>query len=201
MTENVAGIILSGGESRRFGTPKAFADYKGNSFWKYSYHSLRNVTDSQLIVSHEALVERFKKETELPIILDDPTVRGKGPMAGIYSGMKSLNADWYIVVSCDIPAITEEVIAKIMTYRAYSIQAVVPVINERYQPLVALYHSTVFPVIESLLLNNQFRVTSLLDTVETLYVTEKELQIDPTYFQNVNDLEAYQELVNDTHLD
>jgi molybdopterin-guanine dinucleotide biosynthesis protein A len=201
MTEKIAGIILSGGESRRFGKPKAFATYKGIPFWKQSFLAMKNVTDSQLIVSHESLIDRFAEITDLPVILDDSSVRGKGPMAGIYSGMQDIQADWYVVLSCDIPAINEEVISKLLSFRSASVDTIIPVINDRFQPLVGIYHSSTIATMKELLLNNDFRVISLLKQVKTLYLSETELQVDPSLFQNINDQEAYNELINKSSID
>ncbi|MBM7663225.1 molybdopterin-guanine dinucleotide biosynthesis protein A [Bacillus mesophilus] len=195
------GIILSGGESRRFGKPKAFATYEGTPFWEQSYLALKDTTDAQLIVSHETLAEEFSNHTSLPIILDDPSVRGKGPMAGIYSGMKETEADWYVVLSCDIPAIQKEVIFKLLSYRQSSVDAIIPVINERFQPLVGIYHSSTLPVMKELLEHNNFRVISLLEQVNTLYLSETELRVEPLLFQNINDQDAYQQLINKRNTD
>jgi molybdopterin-guanine dinucleotide biosynthesis protein A len=199
--EKTVGIILSGGESRRFGKPKAFATYEGIPFWEQSYLALKDETDTQLIVSHETLADEFSNNTNLPIILDDPSVRGKGPMAGIYSGMKEAQADWYVVLSCDIPAIHKEVILKLLSYRRSSVDAIIPVINERFQPLVGIYHSSTFSVMKELLQNNKFRVISLLQKVNTLYLSETELGVDPSLFQNINDQDAYHQLINKKRMD
>ncbi|WP_456278691.1 molybdenum cofactor guanylyltransferase [Bacillus sp. AK128] len=195
MITQISGIILSGGESRRFGKPKAFATYEGIPFWRHSYHAIKPHTESQVIVSHETLRDQFVEQSNLPVILDDPSVRAKGPMAGIYSGMKELQAEWYVVVSCDIPAINEEVIQKLLAYTSDSVQAVIPMIDGRFQPLVGVYHSSTFQVIDQLLHSNHFRVITMLDQVKTLYVTEKDLQVDPAIFQNINDHDAYDELL------
>ncbi len=197
MEYNVCGVILSGGESRRFGAHKAFALYKGVSFWEHSFNALEGVTDTQIIVSHPALVERFKTITNLSVIEDDQRMQGNGPMAGIYSAMNQVNAKWYVVLSCDIPAIQKQVITELLALMSDTVEAIIPVIEGRFQPLVGLYHHSTFPKIKELLHNGNYRLMSLLEQINVQYVNENDLNVDPKVFRNINDLDAFTELTHD----
>ncbi|MFZ3590891.1 molybdenum cofactor guanylyltransferase [Bacillus sp. DJP31] len=190
MEYDVCGVILAGGESRRFGAPKAFAQFKEVPFWEYSFKALEEVTNTQVIVSHPSLVDRFKMTTNLPVIVDDNLFQGNGPMAGIFSAMKHVKADWYMVLSCDIPAIQNLVITELLTQRDEAIQAIIPVIEGRVQPLVGLYHCSIYPKIKELLLSKSFRLMSLLKEVNVRYVNETDLMVDSKVFQNINDIDA-----------
>jgi molybdopterin-guanine dinucleotide biosynthesis protein A len=191
------GIILSGGQSRRFGGPKAFARFNEIPFWEHSLNALKEVTDTQIIVSHPSLLDRFKETTNLPIILDDKRVRGNGPMAGLFSAMEHMKAEWYVVLSCDIPSINEEVIAMLLTYRKQPIEAIIPVIDGRVQPLVGIYHSSLYQRMKEQLFSGNYRVMSLLGNVNTLFLSEVDLKIDPQVFRNINDHEAFNQLKSD----
>jgi molybdopterin-guanine dinucleotide biosynthesis protein A len=188
------GIILSGGESRRFGEPKAFATFNGISFWEHSLNGLKQVTDTQIIVSHPSLLDRFKEITNLPIILDDKRVRGNGPMAGVFSAMEHVRAEWYVVLSCDIPSINEDVITILLSFRKEPFEAIIPVVDGRVQPLVGIYHYSIYQQMKELLLSGNYRVMSLLNKVNTLFLSEVDLKIDPQVFQNINDPEAFNHL-------
>jgi molybdopterin-guanine dinucleotide biosynthesis protein A len=191
----VCGIVLSGGESRRFGRPKAFELYEDTPFWQHSLNALKNVTDNQIIVSHPSFVYKFVSDSPgLTVILDDDFVRGKGPMAGIYSAMKIKSAEWYVVLSCDIPRINESTVKKLLSLREPTGQAIIPTINGRIQPLVGLYHRSTLDKIEELLHNGNLRVMALLKEVNVLYVTEEDLQEEIGVFQNINNPEEYESL-------
>jgi molybdopterin-guanine dinucleotide biosynthesis protein A len=188
----VCGVILSGGESRRFGKPKAFETFNDIPFWEHSYNALKNCTDTQVIISHPTLEKKFLgMVNDIPVILDDKVFRGKGPMAGIYSAMREIESEWYVILSCDIPRINEQTIHHLLTFRDPSKKAIVPIIDDRIQPLIALYHHSIFEKVEELLENDCLKVMSLLKEIEVLYVTEKDLKSAVETFENINHQEEF----------
>src|SRR5699024_5684787 len=98
---NITGVLLAGGASRRYGEPKAFATYQGKSFYQWALEALQPYTDHIIIVSHPDLYDRFVKDASCNVVQDDPRFQGLGPLAGIYSAMKAMAADWYCVLACD----------------------------------------------------------------------------------------------------
>ncbi|MDF0727001.1 molybdenum cofactor guanylyltransferase [Cytobacillus sp. S13-E01] len=182
----VAGIILAGGESRRFGSPKAIADYKGRKFIEYALDSIQNITKEIIIVSHETLSSRIKQVTSIPVTEDLSQYKGNGPLAGIVTGMCYYQTEWYIVLPCDTPLVTEELIKRLLEHTEAEIDAVVPVVEGKIQPLIALYHTRVIDKAKRLLTQNKYKMMSLLDGINTKYITEKNLQVTATIFQNIN---------------
>ncbi len=195
MDYDVCGVILSGGNSRRFNSPKAFALYNQIPFWKHSLHALTDVTDIQIIVSHPDLLERFMGETNLSVIVDDHSVQGMGPMAGIYSALKYINAKWFVVLSCDIPIMERKVISELLSLRSENMKAIIPFIEGRVQPLVGIYHHSLLPLIGEQLKSGNYRLMSLLEKTDVRYVTEADLSVDPKVFQNINDVIALSNLI------
>ncbi|MBM6619344.1 molybdenum cofactor guanylyltransferase [Bacillus suaedaesalsae] len=184
----ICGVILSGGESRRFGKPKAFELYKGIPFWEYSLQALKNVTHQQIVVSHVNLIRKFEESIDdsTQLVVDEEWVRGKGPMAGLYSAMKHVKAEWYVLLSCDIPKINETTISHLLSLRKQGDEAIIPVINDRVQPLIALYHKSVFTKLENQLLEHNLKMMSLLEKINVRYVSA-ELNSEMESFQNIND--------------
>lgn len=84
----MVGAILAGGESRRFGSPKAFAKQNGVYFFQRAVEALCPSVEELYIVSHPTLVARFQQEASEKVIGDDEKYRGQGPLAGIYTVMK-----------------------------------------------------------------------------------------------------------------
>lgn len=97
------GILLAGGLSRRFGSPKAFAEIDGGLFYERTYQALEAACGHVVIVSREEFLPLFPKE--LDVITDLLVVAGKGPLAGIFSAMALRPAERYMVLPCDIPFI------------------------------------------------------------------------------------------------
>ncbi|KAA0550143.1 molybdenum cofactor guanylyltransferase [Bacillus sp. BGMRC 2118] len=196
--ESICGVILSGGESRRFGKPKAFELYHGKAFWEYSLQAIKKVTSKQIIVSHVNLYNQFKESIEgsIQLILDEEEVRGLGPMAGLYSAMKHVKADWYVLLSCDIPKINEATISKLLSLRQKGDEAIIPVIRERMQPLIAVYHQSVYEKLESQLQQHNLKMMFLLENIHARYVSE-ELDHVIASFENINQPQDLSNLIND----
>jgi molybdenum cofactor guanylyltransferase len=134
-----AGIILAGGLSSRFGSPKAFAEWKGRSFYEWSLAALSPFCEKIIIVTRPELVERFPME--LRVTTDVERFAGQGPLAGILSGMEVLRADRYIVLPCDMPFMTDDVIGRLLKCHSSGVTAVV--LDGKYHPLVSVWDDAV----------------------------------------------------------
>jgi molybdenum cofactor guanylyltransferase len=194
---NMIGILLSGGMSRRFGKPKAFAMYKDRFFYEWVKAALEPNTNEVVIVSHPDLTEQFERNGETRIIEDLDLFQGKGPMAGIYTVMKRYEGEWYVVTPCDTPKMSPSIIERMRHFIKEDVDAVIPVINGRFQPLIAIYHKRVEPLLEELLIDGDYRVRSLVERCRVQWVTEQELQIGGEEFENINDQTAFQSLVHE----
>jgi molybdenum cofactor guanylyltransferase len=186
----IGGIILAGGESRRFGSPKALARFRKRYFVEYAIDSLEELTNENVIISHSLIINELKSVTPLPVIEDLPVYKGKGPLAGLATGMKYLSSDWYVVLPCDTPNMNKSTMRSIMQYLKEDIDAVIPVTNGRIQPLIGVYHARVLSKIINLLESNQYKMIKLLDQINVKYISIA----DDRPFQNINNLEEYGKL-------
>jgi len=194
--QKTIGVLLAGGESRRFGQPKAFAEYYGKKFWHYSMEALIDTTEKQIIISHQNLLTKFKEQTQVKVITDDHHFVEDGPKAGLYTAMKNEESEWFVILSCDIPLISGELIQKLLAYISPGKKVIIPNIEGKLHPLVGVYHHSVFPLIEKQLVNKDRKMMTLLNQVNGLFVTEKELNIDPKIFSNINSPKDYGMLLN-----
>lgn len=185
---------MAGGLSRRFGSPKAFARYRDKHLYEYSVQALEKYMQRMVLVSLPSLTKKFKCNPVIQIMEDVKDYQGKGPLAGIYSVMKTHEADWYFVLPCDTPMITPEIIKKMISFVQPDIDAVVPVIHGKQQPLIAIYKKRVYCQIEQLLKQNELRMMSLYKEAKVRYITEKDLQADGREFVNINDMSSFQML-------
>lgn len=194
---NMTGILLAGGMSRRFGEPKAFAMYKDKPFYQWAKEALEPNTDGIVIVSHPELHNQFEQNGETYIEEDLPPFQGKGPMAGIYTVMERYEREWYVVIPCDTPKMNATIIARMQGFVKEDIDAVIPVINGKSQPLIAIYHQRVQPILEELLSDGNYKMKSILERCRVQWVTEQDLQIDGQEFENINDQKAFQSLIEE----
>lgn len=111
--------------------------------------------------------------------------------------MKQVTAEWYVVLPCDMPLINEKVMNALIAEADRSFDAVIPSIAGRQQPLAAVYHRRVLPVITAQLTKGNYRMIDLLSEVNVKKITEADLQSTERLFQNINTKDAYRQLFVD----
>ncbi|WP_339252162.1 molybdenum cofactor guanylyltransferase [Sporosarcina sp. FSL W8-0480] len=149
-----AGIVLAGGLSSRFGSPKAFAEWGGRYFYELSVDALSPLCKEIVIVTRPELLERFPEK--MHVTTDVEEFAGQGPIAGILSGMKKVKADRYIVLPCDMPFMTADVIERLLECHSSGVTAVV--LDGKYHPLVSVWDKIVLPDLQEALENGRRRV-------------------------------------------
>jgi molybdenum cofactor guanylyltransferase len=193
--KEIAGAVLAGGESRRFGSPKAFAKREGKYFFQFAVNALRSFVQDIYIVSHPALVSRFQQVTDDKVMIDEEAYRGQGPLAGIYTVMKQTDAEWVFVLPCDMPYIRPSTVAKMMEYVDEQVDIIVSAHFDRIQPLVGIYHRRTMEHIERLLKAGDNRMISLLDCCRVRYVNEHDFMEEEIVFRNINERKECDDIV------
>ena len=183
MSTTFAGVVLAGGQSKRFGSPKAFALRNGIPFYQYSIKALTPLCRSITIVTRRELRHLFDKAGDtVQVIEDDPQIQGQGPLAGICSAMNAVKAEWFIVLPVDVPYIESRVIAKLTDSIDPAFEAIVPVVDETIQPLVAIYHHSAAALVKTKLEADERSMHRLLSAAKVKYIDFE----DKRPFMNVN---------------
>ena len=175
------GIVLAGGKSRRFGSPKWQACYEDISFEERARQTLATTTTSQWsVVPAGQSMTSYQLE-------DDMEWRGMGPLAGIITVMRHVPSDWYAVCACDTPLLPPTVYERLATERGK--QPVVAYADDRIHPLIALYPRSMMSQFEAALHRGERAVMPHL-TEATIVSFEKQ-----DWFKNVNSLNDYEALL------
>src|SRR5690625_77287 len=141
MARNIVGIILAGGQSSRFGSPKAFVKKDNIPFYQYSWQAIKPFVTSTLIITNPLLEALFAKDNvPIKMVNDHNLYQGQGPLAGIYTAMDVLIADWYMIVPVDVPFVEQWIFEWLITFIAEDVVAIIPVVNGKNEPLLSLYH-------------------------------------------------------------
>lgn len=177
------GIILAGGLSSRYGSPKAFAKWEGVHFYKLTMQALAPHCDETVIVTRPELVERF--DCLLQVVTDLAEVAGEGPLAGILSGMEAVEADRYIVLPCDMPFMTSEVIGRLVECYESAVTAVV--LEGKLHPLVSVWSGMAKVELRSALDSGQRRVMNVQEKLGVKWIEGIALSDNPRHvLMNVN---------------
>lgn len=166
------GIVLAGGRSRRFGSPKWQARYQGISFEERARQTLVPTTTAQWSVVPPGMV------TDDYQLEDTVEWRGMGPLAGIVTVMRQNQDDWYAVCACDTPLLPSGVYERLALERDG--RPVVAFSDDRLHPLIALYPRSMLPQFEDALRRGERAVMPHVTAATVVTFDERD------WFKNVN---------------
>jgi molybdopterin-guanine dinucleotide biosynthesis protein A len=108
--DSVTGVLLVGGSSRRFGSPKALARLGGETLAERAWRALA-WCDERLAVGKAGALE-------LPFaVLDDGTPE-QAPIFGLRAGLRAARHELCLVLPVDVPLVTEEALQVLVRARA-----------------------------------------------------------------------------------
>ena len=166
--KHITGIILAGGKSSRMGQDKAFLKRNGKTFIEHSIEAIKPLVSEVIIVSDNADCEMFN----LKCVND--VIKNSGPLAGIYSGLINSKTDYNLVISCDIPLITADVLKKLIINDEPDIDIKQIVSSGKPMPLIALYKKHCETVFYELLINDERRLHVALNQCKV-----KNIELNP----------------------
>lgn len=130
------GIILAGGKSSRMGFEKGTAMVQGKQMIEWAIEALQPVCRHLLIVSNSDLYQNM----DLPVYED--IYKDSGPLGGIYTGLNHSTTNSNLILACDMPFVTPQVLQSLLD-EAHGYEIVVPSVEGKLQPLCAYYHKEI----------------------------------------------------------
>lgn len=178
----IAGVVLAGGQSSRYGQPKMFELFAGQPLYKNSLIALQqNQLEPLIIATNASLQKKFAEENTQMIIEKQPH---QGPLSALQNIMTNFpDNEWFFVVASDMPYMNADFVQTMLTYIDDRYDAIVPKQNSRLQPLAALYRRTALPIANLLIQQNKKSMKALLDQVRVCYVGFEE---ENATFININ---------------
>jgi molybdopterin-guanine dinucleotide biosynthesis protein A len=186
---SAAAFILMGGKSSRMGQPKAMLRFDGEPLIGHLVRKLA-LLFSQIVV----VTAPGQEIPSLGVKFVRDEVPYQGPVGGIFYGLKASGHPICFVTSCDAPFLKLPLISHLLS-QISEYDVVVPVWEDRLQPLHAVYRSSVAPALKEQLERNEMRPIFLYDKVRTRKVSAEEVRrFDPDglSFLNMNTPEDYQ---------
>jgi molybdopterin-guanine dinucleotide biosynthesis protein A/glyoxylase-like metal-dependent hydrolase (beta-lactamase superfamily II) len=170
---SLAGIVLAGGSSERFGRNKLLETFRGRPLLHHAIDALLELCDRVVVVASPRGPEvPVSADSRVEVTFDD--VSGHGPMVGLRAGLGAIDADWTIVVGGDMPELQAAVLRE-MGRAGRETGATVVALSDagdaRPLPIVV----RVAPAREAvgrLLLSGRLRLRDLLAEVETVVIDE-----------------------------
>lgn len=108
----IRGLVLAGGRSRRFGRDKALESFNGETFLEIAVASLRRAGLKPVVVTRLDVDYSF---LDCPVLRDK--LPDKGPLGGIYTAMTAFPRTDFLVLTCDMPSVTEDMLSLLLSVR------------------------------------------------------------------------------------
>lgn len=183
-------IVLAGGRSTRFGSDKASAMLQGRTL-------LDHVTAAASEVAGHVVIAKAAGQTlpplpparEIDVVEDaDDAI---GPLGGILAGLRATTLHFCLVCSCDAPLLQPALVSALYDRIRGSLSpAVVPVVDDRLQPLFAIYRRAgALAVFNAARESGERSTTRLIERLALDRVSENEIrEFDPDLdsFRNCN---------------
>lgn len=193
-------IILAGGKSTRLGQSKALQAIQGKSLIQWVIDRLAVLSTEIIIVTAHG--EEIPCSSPVGIKTVADIYPHRGPLVGIYSGLAASSCSRAIIVGCDTPFLSVRLL-EYMTQVSSAFDVVVPRIEDKVEPLCAIYSRNCLIAIEALLEQNELRISRLFNMVTARYIEKHEINaFDPEHlsFFNANsqaDLDTARKLAAD----
>lgn len=180
---DVAGVILAGGKSSRYGENKALVKLNGLALIERVIGIMASVFQHMTLITNTPHVYAH---LHLPMHRD--RIKGLGPLGGIYTALQVVPKDAAFVVGCDMPYLNRQLIRYMVGLRGDH-DVVVPRIDGKIEALHALYGKGCLPAIQRLIDAGEYQTFRFFKQVSVRYVGEDEIRrFDGRYrsFFNVN---------------
>ena len=164
----LTGVLLVGGASSRFGSPKPLARLDGETLAARAWRTLGEACDERLAVGKRA------DGLELPFPLVDDGTDTRAALAGIVAGLRATRTELAVMLPVDAPLVTSGLLRDLAAACA---DAAAP----RDDPLPAAFHRRALPVLERRLREGRLALHEALDELDT-----KRVEVDATLLANVN---------------
>ncbi|MCU1336833.1 MAG: transporter related [Bryobacterales bacterium] len=152
--------MLAGGQSSRMGQDKALLPWKGATLVQSVAQEVLQAAGSVTLIGTPEVYGNLG----FPVIPD--LIAGCGPLGGLHAALSATSAEWNLVVACDMPSVTHELLEELLAAAEQSgADALVPETPDGLEPLCAVYHARLLPAVESAI---QSKLLTMHDFVSTI---------------------------------
>ena len=173
-SELIAGILI-GGRNRRMGRCKALLPWRGKTFVEHVVSVASTVADEIVLLGDLDL--HIPSFSGIARLSDPPG--GDGPLAGLTSLLEYAGSRWTLLLACDMPMLTVDVLERLVQARDESVDAVAfrrPDRESGFHACSAAYHPRALSAVRAELSNGVGKIQNVLHAVRctALIPTAKE---------------------------
>ncbi|MEY2556362.1 MAG: molybdenum cofactor guanylyltransferase [Verrucomicrobiota bacterium] len=180
----ISAVLLAGGESRRMGQDKSTILFRNTPLWRNQLDLLRKLQLQELFIS--AQTDPRWRPADIEFTPDDQPSRG--PLSGIGAALSRISGGHLLALAIDMPFMTERYLRSLCEKADRGI-GVVPFIENRAEPLAAIYPREAYDDVVAAVSGSDFSLQSVVGKLITagklqpIQVSEKE----KAFFRNLNE--------------
>ena len=169
-------MLLVGGASTRFGSPKALAHFDGLTLAERAWRLLGEACDERIAVG------KRDDGLELPFDVLDDSTDVRAPIAGVIAGLRAARHDLTVVIPVDMPLLTAAALHELAA-------ACRDVAMPPSGPLPGAYSRTALPALERALADDRLALRVAIAELDVAIV-----DLDAAMLANVNTPDDVQRL-------
>jgi molybdenum cofactor guanylyltransferase len=180
----ISAVLLAGGKSRRMGQDKSTILFRNVPLWQIQLDLLRKLPLQELFIS--AQTDPPWRPVDVKFLPDNQPSRG--PLSGIAAALSPIRTDHLLALAIDMPFMTESYLRSLCEKVERGV-GVVPIIENRAEPLAAIYPREAYYEAIAALSGSDFSLQSLAGKLiaagklQPVQVSEKE----KAFFRNLNE--------------
>jgi len=181
---SISAVLLAGGKSRRMGQDKSTILFRNAPLWRNQVDLLRKLQLQELFVS--AQTDPPWRPGDIEFVPDDQPSRG--PLSGIAAALSRISCGHLLALAIDMPFMTESYLRSLYE-KVEPGRGVVPLIENRAEPLAAIYPREAHDDVVGALSGSDFSLQSLVEKLiavrklEAIQVSDEE----KAFFRNLNE--------------
>lgn len=165
---DLTGVLLVGGASTRFGSPKALARLDGETLAERAWCILGETCEQRLAVG------KTSDGLDLPFEVIDDGSETRAAIAGLVAGLREARTEVSVVLPVDVPLVTPALLLRLADACT---DAAVP----QTGPLPGAYAKSALTTLERRLGEGRLALRDALEELDT-----RRLWLDPSVLANVN---------------
>jgi molybdenum cofactor guanylyltransferase len=172
----ISGFVLAGGQSRRMGVDKAMLAFRGETLIQHAAEIVGEAAGNVTIIGPP---ERYAW-LGLQVIPDERP--GFGPLGGVVTALSISEAEWALVVGCDLPNIDAGLLRRLIALTTADSHCIVPESPNGLEPLCAVWHRSALPQLRCALAAERLKMKMVVRELNArIYPVA-----DPRLFRNIN---------------
>ena len=152
--------ILCGGKSSRMQSEKGLVLYQNKPFVAHIIEAVLPISSNIQLITNANDYDYLAYNKVKDIIAD------KGPLGGIYTALVHSETEMNLILSCDIPLISTEILLELIENHGTNFDVSVFKDTDRIHPLIGIYATSLIPVLKKAIDANDLKMMRFISNVK-----------------------------------